>query len=278
MVTLLPRGKYWGKCQHVCQTDDIVVTETRYDSGVSIPRHGHERAYFCLVRRGGYHETFGTRSRECAPLTFAYHPAGEIHAQRMQAQRVDSFNIEVSPTWVDRVSDITRVLREPFAVTGGPLSRLAQRIYSASRRHDPCFGLIVEGLMLQIVAEAAGEKSRSPGRSCKSWLDRVHERLTVEFEHPPTLAEIATDAGVHPAYAATAFRHRYGCTMGEFVRRRRVDAAIQALVTSPISLAQIGLQVGFADQSHFTREFKRATGFTPAAYRRLFGPGSIDEV
>ena len=48
--------------------------------------------------------------------------------------------------------------------------------------------------------------------------------------------------------------------------RRRTDAG------APQSLAEISLATGFADQSHFTRAFRRITGMSPGAFRRLVTP------
>ena len=56
--------------------------------------------------------------------------------------------------------------------------------------------------------------------------------------------------------------------MGTYVRRLRLNWAAAELARSDASLAQTALAAGFADQSHFTRAFRRYTGFTPSAYRR----------
>jgi AraC family transcriptional regulator len=52
------------------------------------------------------------------------------------------------------------------------------------------------------------------------------------------------------------------------VRRLRVDWALRELSTSARSLSEIALDAGFADQSHFTRVFKRQVGVSPGAFRR----------
>jgi AraC family transcriptional regulator len=57
--------------------------------------------------------------------------------------------------------------------------------------------------------------------------------------------------------------------MGSYVRRLRLDWAAGELVRSDRSLAALAVAAGFADQSHFTRFFKRHTGFTPNTYRRM---------
>jgi AraC family transcriptional regulator len=65
--------------------------------------------------------------------------------------------------------------------------------------------------------------------------------------------------------------------IGAYVRRLRLDWAASRLKMADEPIARIGLEAGFADQSHFTRAFKRYTGLTPAEYRSAFealSPGS----
>ena len=58
-------------------------------------------------------------------------------------------------------------------------------------------------------------------------------------------------------------------TAGVYLREIRVQRAADALVRSSAPLAQIALDAGFADQSHFTRVFRTAYGVTPHRWRAL---------
>jgi AraC family transcriptional regulator len=87
---------------------------------------------------------------------------------------------------------------------------------------------------------------------------------------PSRLGRAAAIAGVHPTHFSRAFHHHLGITPNEYRRRARVRLASDLLLGSTISLAQIGLRCGFADQSHFTRTFTTATGIAPSTYRRSF--------
>jgi AraC-like DNA-binding protein len=63
------------------------------------------------------------------------------------------------------------------------------------------------------------------------------------------------------------FRRICGETLGEYVRRRRVEEADRAL-SSDLSLAEIAAETGFSDQAHFTRVFRHHFGVAPGARRR----------
>jgi len=84
---------------------------------------------------------------------------------------------------------------------------------------------------------------------------------------------VAISAGVHPSYLARTFRKFYGCTVGDYVRRLRVDYAVRELKESDKSLAEIATAAGFYDQSHFTHEFKSHLRMTPAEFRAAFRAG-----
>jgi AraC family transcriptional regulator len=80
---------------------------------------------------------------------------------------------------------------------------------------------------------------------------------------------VALDAGVHPVSLARAFRHHYGCTVGEYIRRLRIRYACDRLLGSDDSLVEIAYAAGFSHQAHLSRTFKRTLGLSPSQFRRL---------
>jgi AraC family transcriptional regulator len=66
---------------------------------------------------------------------------------------------------------------------------------------------------------------------------------------------------------AQTFHKAYQCTVGEYVRKLRIDYACHELATSTKPIVEIALAAGFCDQSHFTRTFKRSIGAAPSQYR-----------
>lgn len=85
------------------------------------------------------------------------------------------------------------------------------------------------------------------------------------------LAVVAGQVGVHPVHFAATFRRFVGCSLGGFLRRRRFERARQRLADPSMTLAQNAADVGLADQSNFTRTFKRRSGMTPSGYRASLG-------
>ena len=79
--------------------------------------------------------------------------------------------------------------------------------------------------------------------------------------------ELAREAGVHPVHLSRVFRRITGKGVGEYVHRLRIREACERMIKPGASLAEISCDLGFADQSHFTRTFHSITGTSPAAFR-----------
>jgi AraC family transcriptional regulator len=266
MFERLLGGRFYGELVRSRAYSGLILSETRYPPCARLPRHCHEHAYFCLVRRGTYREEYGNRERSCGPLMLAFHPPEEVHTEHIDGEEVRSFNIELAPSWLRGVAGVAAV-DQPFDARGGALVALAARLLDEFEHPDESTPLIIEGLTLELLGLCAREVRGGP--AVPPWLRRVRDQLEERCPNAFTLAGLAAEAGVHPGYLAGAFRRHFGCTVGEYLRRQRVALACRHLTGSDTSLAEIALLAGFADQSHFTRTFKRQIGLTPAAYRKL---------
>jgi AraC family transcriptional regulator len=273
MSERLPRGHFFGTTERYRRVGELVLSENRYAPGLRLPRHSHEHAYVCLVRRGGYAETYGTHHRECGPRTVAFHPPEELHAQHMHQTEVWSFNVELSTAWLRQVRERAPAFAGPADFRGGPLAALALRLYQEFRDGDDHSALMIEGLLLQLMAEASRLTDRRGPARPPRWLGRLRDLLHARFAEPLTLGDLAAAVDLHPVYLATAFRRHCGCGVGEYLRRLRVEEACRRLAETGEPLAEIAVAAGFCDQSHFTRLFKRHLGMTPAAYRQRAGRG-----
>jgi AraC-like DNA-binding protein len=106
-------------------------------------------------------------------------------------------------------------------------------------------------------------------------LDRQHRRLAGElrdlldgrlFERT-TLTEAGGELGASPSHLVRCFTQTFGIAPHQYVLARRVDAARPRLLDGE-PVARVAAGVGFYDQAHFTRQFKRHVGTPPARYAR----------
>lgn len=96
---------------------------------------------------------------------------------------------------------------------------------------------------------------------------RARELLEHALAAPPSLTALAAAVGANHFSLLRAFRRRFGVPPHAFVIRLRAERA-RAMLARGVELAEVAQLLGFADQSHMTRVFKRCYGITPAAYRR----------
>jgi AraC family transcriptional regulator len=120
---------------------------------------------------------------------------------------------------------------------------------------------------VEIGQELSRERVRHD-RQRPRWLARLCDSLHDELSRTPSLGTLAARAGVTAAGMIKAFRRHEGCTPGTYLRTLRLARARAELGGSGRAVGAIALDAGFYDQSHFTREFRRAMGVAPLNYRR----------
>jgi AraC family transcriptional regulator len=260
-------GQPFGRIARAHRTARLAATESHYQPGAVLPAHLHEAPYFCWVASGGFTERRCGREREQRAGDLIFHPAGEVHSDRFGSDGATCCNVELHAAGTELAPLWTRLASEGSVP---PASHaLAVRIHRELRQSDAFTPLAIEALALELLVTAArGEQRLS---AADSVLERVRQRLHDDPAESHGLASLAAEAGLHRAHLARAFRARYGVSIGEYLRQARVERAIAELSRSsdaPVSLAELALRCGFADQSHFTRVFRRRTGTTPGRFRR----------
>lgn len=244
----------------------LSLSETIYQPNLNLPKHSHPTAYFSFVLQGTYTEKRQNELRNCNLLTMVFHPAGETHANCFHTA-TRGFNIQMETKWLERVRGFSAITDNPTVFQSDFPLHLMMRLYKEFCNSDDLSPLIVEGLTLEILGEATRHlKNRSENVPAR-WLIKTRELLNDQFQKNFSLAEIARIVGVHETHISREFHRIYGCTLGEYVRRRRIEFACRQLLISNASLTEIALAAGFFDQSHFARVFKSQTGITPLAYR-----------
>ncbi len=249
----------------------FTLTETAYAASLKLPKHSHEQAYFCFVLNGRFTEIYGKRTRDCCPLTLVFHPIGETHSDYFHTG-ARCFNIQLDTSWTERGEQHSRMISSPAVFYGGRLAHLAARLYREFREPDEFSALVIEGLTLEIIAEVSRDSVNKSERAPPRWLEQARRILHEQPGEHLSCVALAESVNVHPVHLAREFRRFYRCTIGEYVRQRRVEFACHQLLTSDASLSDIAQAAGFFDHSHFARMFKTHMGMTPSQYRTALRP------
>lgn len=245
----------------------FVFTEYLYRGRTVLPRHSHEMAYFSLVLSGSYIEhRCRQQERHCDSENVLYHPAGEAHSDAFGGAGSRIFSVELEPKWMSTLRDYDLQAEESLAFPEYQVSWLALRAYQAFANPDQRSALLLEATAIELLYQLPWKYSAQVESGSPRWLKDVVEILNAEFCRPFSLTAIAQSVGAHPVHLARAFRRCHNMTVGQYVRKLRVNYAMKALAGEE-SLSDIATHAGFSDQSHMGRVFRATTGMTPRRFR-----------
>jgi len=173
--------------------------------------------------------------------------------------------VDAAEAWLDRAGRRVFFHVDPIVAETARVAALNTRGQPGARAAVP-FAPHWARLLVLTMAERAGERHA---------LDRCRERLDAAIalvERAPlrawTIGEMARAAGLSPSHFHALFRRTFGSTPREHVTARRLDAAYALVASTDIALADVALRAGYADQTTFTRAFRRRFGAAPGAIRR----------
>lgn len=163
-----------------------------------------------------------------------------------------------------------RFLEEPLRSEAA--SRHVRRAHVAAERGDDLSASTLLRIALtNLIREHSlpGPRRETVPADGPSSVRRAEEILRQRLIGPPSLAELASTVGSAPHPLLRAFRRHFGLPPHAYLNQVRVWRARHLLVEGHAP-AEVAHLVGFADQAHLTRHFKRHTGVGPGAYRRGF--------
>ncbi len=265
-MTRLGLGQYCGHSLRRRKVHGFVVTENRFVPGLQIGRHEHQHPHFTFILDGRFTESYDQVVLDCLPGSTLFVPTNEQHTDRIGQEGAHTISVELSPGVAERVMTQTGVLRDARVLSDPRAEFMGRRLYREFRSTDFASSLSMESIALEMLVLTA--RIRSAGETGESaWMRRVRELLHERFSETLSLSDLARAADVHETHLARAFRKRHGCTVGEYIRRLRVDSAAQALKDTEKPVGQIAAESGFFDQAHFCRTFRRFYGLSPSDYR-----------
>jgi AraC-like DNA-binding protein len=240
-------------------------------------RHAHETYTFGVIEAGVEEFEYGGRLLRAGAGAVALLDPDVVHTG--QAGTAAGWSYRVLYPKVSVVTDVAAELGWPAGTPRFPQTVLydpatAALVRSAHRSAEHGDDLASSTLLRTALAEllrghAAGGPAASPNRSRRAPAavgvvrDLLHERL----DDPPTLAELAAMTELSQFALLRAFRAEMGLPPHAYLNQLRVRRA-RLLLDDGVPAADVAAQVGFADQAHLTRHFKRVVGVPPAAYQR----------
>jgi AraC-like DNA-binding protein len=125
-----------------------------------------------------------------------------------------------------------------------------------------------ENLLLDVFNKFI-KKQKDSRKKIPVWVQELKEIIQDQIDTNLTLKEVSKNVDINPSYLSREFSKYFeNLSFGEYIRKLRIEKAIQLMQNSTYSLTEIAYLTGFSDQSHFTRIFKRHVGKNPSAYKK----------
>jgi AraC-like DNA-binding protein len=222
-------------------------------------------------------------------------PLENLQYTQPKGRAIRGMSIEMpramTETWMDEAADdIARKLEtlilgdarhgsalpihlEPVGCPRGDLSDILQtgaRLLTIPRS-TICGRLKFESMVLDMLVRmlslhpsccgAAKRRARKRGA-----VDEAVDILRAEWADPPTISALARRVGSNECYLKSDFRKRTGLSIGNFVRKLRMEKALELIESGDCNILQAAHSVGYSNPSHFSAAFKRFYGRLPSRY------------
>lgn len=98
-------------------------------------------------------------------------------------------------------------------------------------------------------------------------INKILKYLHLNIESEISLEKLAEKLNLSASYISSCFKKQMGISIMKYAKKIRIDRAKVLLTTTDISILDLSVSLGFYDQSHFSKTFKKFTGVSPSKYR-----------
>jgi AraC family transcriptional regulator len=222
-----------------------------------IAEHAHDWPMISLYVMGGYRNVTDRGEREIAGPSMVFYRPGTAHRNVAGETGFEQIEIEFDPAWLGPSALPPEEVLMRVGGTCGVFARsLAVRCAAGFPQAE------LRASIRRLLTIARFQVARPVG----TWMDSVTNRLRADPGR--RIAELAREVGRSPAWIGPAYRRLIGEGLQEVAARFRVERAARLLRESDGSLCAIAVEVGFCDQSHMNRTFRRVLGRLPTAVRQ----------
>jgi AraC family transcriptional regulator len=264
IMQILEQGQYVGHILKEQSANGILSSVSCYNQNLFNDNgHCHLNPHISFVLKGGCSEKKKDKYKRL-PGRITFYQAGEPH-QIIRMHHSIHVNLEMNDAFFLQ-SGFEVVTFEKTLHKTLDAKFLMLQVYRELAADDSFSHTSIQILLLEYLsrAECWQEQKKVP-----EWLKKVHEAMNDCWSETLTLNDLSSAAGVHPVTISAYFPRYFSCTFGAYMRKLRVERALQLMKIPDMKLTDIAYSCGFFDQSHFTRTFKELTGFLPAHYHKI---------
>lgn len=206
------------------------------------------------------------RQIHCVPGTVLFQNWQDPHYNAKHSETARGFHLEIKQEWLESHDLQVELPRGNNEIMDPKLLELFLKAHLEIQDTDTFSPQVMQDLIWQMLNQLSNYKHRFE-KGKPDWILRAAEM--VEELHPDQLKleNVSKEIGLHPVYFCREFPRHFQSSFGDYVRRTKLKRSLPLLAAYELPLAQIAFACGFADQSHFTRCFKKRYGITPHRYQ-----------
>lgn len=156
------------------------------------------------------------------------------------------------------------------------IKALLKEMYREYLERDTGYRMVLKSDLMKLLALVYRRFAQTEGYSeqillfqnGRTRLAAALSLMETHFQEELTLAELAGSVHMNPNYFSGLFSSFMGCTVSEYLIRRRLKHAALLLTTTAQSILSIALDSGFRNVPYFNRTFRKYFGITPGEYRK----------
>lgn len=255
-------GEIFGQTNQFLQQNGLTLTDTEYTLP-EVDWHYHENAYFTFILQGQVIEGNKKEVYHCGPGDLLFHHWQDAHYNIKPPGFTRGFHIEINTDWFTQYDLPSNLIEGSVRLKDPRLKLQMYRIFRESKELD-CSAAI-DALLIELFSGTIIKTDNLP-----SWAGKLRELLHDDREsHLYTLKELAAAVEIHPVHLSRAFPVYFNTRLSDYQRQLKLQKALSLFGNKNLTLSAIAATCGFADQSHFIRQFKQVQKITPLAYRKM---------
>jgi AraC family transcriptional regulator len=138
----------------------------------------------------------------------------------------------------------------------------------SGRLYGESLGIALAARLVQNYAVSKPPLEFKANGLAQSQLERVIDYMKANLTQDLSILDLATLTGMSESHFSRSFKRSVGIAPHQYLMQQRVERAKQLLKRQAISISDIALDCGFANQTHLTKVFRQMTGVTPKAYQK----------
>jgi AraC family transcriptional regulator, chemosensory pili system protein ChpD len=235
------------------------------------PKHSHDEFVISANIRGRENVTLDRKSHDVTTGQLTLYNPGQVQSSEAASQEWAFASIYIAPSDFSFLTGVDQniVFDDQFPQSPALANDLIHFVKSAmmAEQTEAEIELGLAEFLLQLT-ELSGSTPSPTEPLRPHQVHSIATRLLDEISSPPSLDELALEHQTTPVNIVRAFTASFGVPPFVWLNMRRITEARHRLRRKQ-TLADVAYDLGYADQAHFTRRFKAATGMTPAQFARM---------